>query len=131
LSIRASPEAFRECVIDFVAGIAQQCLGVSREVLVELKADGHPPPLGRDRYDALPRKSRCIGYGCANVLRLERRILVENPLGRLPGCEIVENDGNGNPRALKACSSMHDLGVDSNVRSPVHRRLRREPSSAI
>ena len=63
---------------------------------------------------------RSVREGCRDMLRSERRILVEYPFGSFSGGEIVENNRYGDARASEANRPMHDLRIAADVEFPVH-----------
>ena len=84
---------------------------ITRKVFVQLETRGHPLRLDGDRNYAFASQVRGIGKGRGNVLRFERWILIDYSLRRFAGGEIVENDGDGDPRAFEAHGAVHDSRV--------------------
>lgn len=114
--------------MDVEACVDQQRLRIARKVLVKLETRGHPLRLGyRDRNHSFASQVRGVSDGGRNVLGFERAVLLPNPLGRLAGSQIVENDRDRDACTLEAHSAVHDLGIGGNVGLPVHRNL--QPSA--
>jgi len=110
--------------VDIVSATAQQCRRVPWQVFVQLEAVRHPPRLGGDGYDPLPRQIGGVSQGGCDVLGRERGVLVENALCSFAGGEVIENDRNRNSSSLEAHGAVHDGGVGGDEVFQVHARLR-------
>lgn len=76
--------------------------------------------VSRDWNDAFPSQIGSVAECGWNVLKFQRRVLVKDTFRRLTGRQIVANYRPGNSRASEAHSSVHYLGIGSEVGFPVH-----------
>ena len=103
-----------------VPGLTQETFSPIWDVLVEFEPNRHSVGLGWDGNDTFSGQFRSVREGCRDMLRSERRILVEYPFGSFSGGEIVENNRYGDARASEANRPMHDLRIAADVEFPVH-----------
>lgn len=118
--IGSAAESLVDGGTDIVASVTQQRDRLARDVFVQLEAQRHAGRLGGNWNDALARQVRSVREGRRDVRGNQRRIVGQDPLRRLSGREIVENDRHRYAGAAKAHSPVHDLRIGGDVGFPVH-----------
>jgi hypothetical protein len=111
-------EAFLVDSVALPPGCAQELGGLDGKVLIELCA--HTPTLRREGQDSFLRQVGGIRQGRLNAGRRERRVALNDLVGRQPVRQICQHDRNGNPRAANACLPVKDGRIDRDVFAPVH-----------
>src|SRR5882672_9058160 len=118
--VRTAAEAMIQYCANVMSGLAQQRDCLVWNILVELEAQRLAPRSDRNGDDPLPSQVRGVGERRPDVLRLQGRIVGENPLRRLRRGKIVEHDRHRHARAAETSGTVHDLRIGGDVRFPVH-----------
>jgi hypothetical protein len=83
-------------------------------------AAGAGRKLCREGQDSFVSQVGGVRQGRLNARHRERRIALDDLLGRQPVCQVSKNHGNGNSRAANACLAVEHCRIHGDVLAPVH-----------
>src|SRR3990172_1541537 len=99
-------------------GVSKESRGLNGEILVELEL--HAARSGGNGENPFTCQIGCIRKSGMDRLPSERGVVLQESVDLDAGGEIIENSENEDASAPKARLAMADLGVDGDVRAPIH-----------